>query len=66
MVNGYTWELYNLADDYSENNDLAAKMPRPGGFRHGDTVAVVGIGPVGVVHVAKASLMGASRVIAMG
>ena len=31
--------------------DLAAKMPRPGGFREGDTVAVVGIGPVGVVHV---------------
>jgi arylsulfatase A-like enzyme len=27
VVNGYTWELYNLADDYSENNDLAGKMP---------------------------------------
>ena len=27
VVNGYNWELYNLADDYSENNDLAAKMP---------------------------------------
>ena len=27
VVNGYKWELYNLADDYSENNDLAAKMP---------------------------------------
>ncbi len=27
--------------------DLAAKMPRPGGFRPGDTVAVVGVGPVG-------------------
>ena len=26
-VNGYKWELYNIADDYSENNDLAAKMP---------------------------------------
>ena len=45
--------------------DLAAKMPRPGGFRSGDTVAVVGIGPVGIVHVAKASLLGASRVIAI-
>jgi len=45
--------------------DLAAKMPRPGGFRPGDTVAVVGIGPVGIVHVAKAILMGASRVIAI-
>ena len=27
MVNGYKWELYNIAEDYSENNDLAAKMP---------------------------------------
>jgi arylsulfatase A-like enzyme len=27
VVNGYTWELYNLDEDYSENNDLAAKMP---------------------------------------
>jgi arylsulfatase A-like enzyme len=27
VVNGYKWELYNIADDYSENNDLAAKMP---------------------------------------
>ncbi len=27
MINGYTWELYNIDEDYSENNDLAAKMP---------------------------------------
>jgi arylsulfatase len=27
VVNGYKWELYNIADDYSEANDLAAKMP---------------------------------------
>jgi arylsulfatase len=27
VVNGYKWELYNLDEDYSENNDLAAKMP---------------------------------------
>ena len=27
VVNGYKWELYNIADDFSENNDLAAKMP---------------------------------------
>jgi arylsulfatase A-like enzyme len=26
-VNSYNWELYNIADDYSQNNDLAAKMP---------------------------------------
>lgn len=45
--------------------ELTAAMPRPGGFRAGDTVAVVGAGPVGIVHVAKAALMGASRVIAV-
>ena len=27
VVNGYKWELYNLAEDYSEYNDLATKMP---------------------------------------
>jgi arylsulfatase len=27
VVNGYKWELYNIADDYSESDDLAAKMP---------------------------------------
>ena len=27
VVNGYNWELYNIAEDYSEYNDLAAKMP---------------------------------------
>jgi arylsulfatase len=27
VVDGYKWELYNIAEDYSENNDLAAKMP---------------------------------------
>ena len=27
VINGYKWELYNIAEDYSQNNDLAAKMP---------------------------------------
>jgi len=27
VVNGYNWELYNIADDYSQNNDLAAQNP---------------------------------------
>jgi arylsulfatase A-like enzyme len=26
-INDYKWELYNIADDYSEYNDLASKMP---------------------------------------
>jgi arylsulfatase A-like enzyme len=27
VANGYNWELYNIAEDYSENNDLAASNP---------------------------------------
>ena len=27
VVNGYTWELYNLENDFSENNNLAASNP---------------------------------------
>lgn len=27
VVNGYNWELYNLNEDYSQADDLAAKMP---------------------------------------
>jgi arylsulfatase A-like enzyme len=27
VVNGYAWELYNLTEDFSENNDLAATHP---------------------------------------
>lgn len=45
--------------------DLARSMPRPGGFSEGDTVAIVGAGPVGIVHACRARLMGASRVIAI-
>jgi L-iditol 2-dehydrogenase len=45
--------------------ELASRLPRPGGFRPGDTVAVVGVGPLGLVHVAKAALIGAGRVVAV-
>jgi len=27
VLTGYKWELYNIADDYSENTDLAAQNP---------------------------------------
>jgi arylsulfatase len=27
LMTGYKWELYNIADDYSENNDLAGQNP---------------------------------------
>jgi len=45
--------------------DLVAQMPHPAGFRPGNLVAVVGAGPVGLVHAAKAALLGAGRVIAI-
>ena len=45
--------------------DLVTRMPRPSGFQPGDSVAIVGVGPVGVVHAAKAALLGAGRVIAI-
>jgi threonine dehydrogenase-like Zn-dependent dehydrogenase len=45
--------------------EAAARLPRPAGFVPGDGVAVLGVGPVGVVHAAKAALMGAGRVIAV-
>ena len=28
VLNGYKWELYNIAEDYSQNTDLAAQYPR--------------------------------------
>ena len=27
VITGYNWELYNIAEDYSQANDLATKMP---------------------------------------
>lgn len=27
VINGYKWELYNIADDFSESNDLSTKQP---------------------------------------
>ena len=27
VVNGYKWELYNITEDFTQNNDLAAKSP---------------------------------------
>ena len=34
------------------------------GFNSGDTVMVIGAGPLGLLHVAKADMMGAGRIIA--
>lgn len=45
--------------------ERAAAVRRPGGFRPGDSVAVVGIGSLGMAHLVKAALMGAGKVIAV-
>ncbi len=45
--------------------ERAAAIPRPHGFRPGDSVAVVGLGAVGLAHAIKASLMGAGQVLAV-
>ncbi len=34
-------------------------------FRTGDTVVILGVGPIGIVHVAKARILGAGRVVAV-
>jgi L-iditol 2-dehydrogenase len=36
-----------------------------GGFRFGDTVLVIGAGPLGLLHLAKADLLGAGRLMAI-
>ena len=36
-----------------------------GGFRFGDAVLVLGVGPLGLMHLAKAELLGAGRLIAV-
>jgi L-iditol 2-dehydrogenase len=45
--------------------ERAARLPSPAGFRPGASVAVVGVGALGLAHAVKASLMGAGRVLAV-
>src|SRR3954452_17983818 len=45
--------------------ERAARLPSPAGFRPGGSVAVVGVGALGLAHAVKASLMGAGRVLAI-
>jgi L-iditol 2-dehydrogenase len=67
VPDGLPLEVAVLTELFSVTHglELVARMPRPGGFRPGDTVAVLGVGPLGIVHVAKAHLMGAGRVVAV-
>jgi threonine dehydrogenase-like Zn-dependent dehydrogenase len=45
--------------------ERAAQLPSPAGFRPGASVAVIGVGALGLAHAIKAALMGAGRVIAI-
>ena len=45
--------------------ERASAIRRPGGFLPGDTVAVIGVGSLGMAHLVKAALMGAGKVIAI-
>src|SRR4051812_19996876 len=45
--------------------ERAARLPSPAGFRPGASVAVVGVGALGLAHAVKASLMGAGQVLAV-
>jgi L-iditol 2-dehydrogenase len=60
-------EIAVLTEIFAVTHSLerAAAIRRPGGFLPGDTVAVVGVGSLGMAHLVKAALMGAGRVVAI-
>jgi L-iditol 2-dehydrogenase len=60
-------EVAVLTEIFAVTHSLerAAAVRRPGGFRPGDSLAVVGVGSLGMAHLVKAALMGAGRVIAV-
>lgn len=60
-------EVAVLTEIFAVTHSLerAARLPSPAGFRPGASVAVVGVGPLGLAHAIKASLMGAGRVVAV-
>ena len=60
-------EVAVLTEIFAVTHSLerVAAIRRPGGFLPGDTVAVVGVGSLGMAHLVKAALMGAGQVIAV-
>ena len=60
-------EIAVLTEIFAVTHSLerVAAIRRPGGFLPGDTVAVVGVGSLGMAHLVKAALMGAGQVIAV-
>jgi L-iditol 2-dehydrogenase len=60
-------EVAVLTEIFAVTHSLerAVAIRRPGGFLPGETVAVIGVGSLGMAHLVKAHLMGAGRVIAI-
>jgi threonine dehydrogenase-like Zn-dependent dehydrogenase len=60
-------EVAVLTEIFAVTHSLerAARLPSPAGFRPGASVAVVGVGALGLAHAVKASLMGAGRIVAV-
>lgn len=56
-------ELVSVTHGLDTARALAGSTGR--GFRTGDTVLILGMGPLGMVHLLKADLLGAGRVIAV-
>jgi threonine dehydrogenase-like Zn-dependent dehydrogenase len=45
--------------------DAATVLPRPHTFRRGDSVAVIGVGPLGLCHVIKSRFLGCGELVAI-
>jgi threonine dehydrogenase-like Zn-dependent dehydrogenase len=58
-------QLAALTELVAVTNGFDRSRALPGGFAFGDTVAVIGIGPLGLMHLAKAEMMGAGALIAV-
>jgi L-iditol 2-dehydrogenase len=58
-------EVAVLTEIFAVTHSLerAAALRRPGGFRPGDSVVVIGAGALGLAHAIKATLMGAGRLV---
>jgi threonine dehydrogenase-like Zn-dependent dehydrogenase len=58
-------ELAALTEIMAVTNGLDRAQALPGGFGFGATVLVLGIGPLGLMHLAKAEMTGAGALIAV-
>ncbi len=58
-------ELAALTEILAVTNGLDRARALPGGFGFGEAVLVLGVGPLGLMHLAKAEMMGAGALIAI-